>query len=284
MVNVNNDKPFLIPEGKYEVSDFSKVVPPPSNKSVVLWRYMDLAKLVMLLSNKQLHFARADVFPDRHEGSFTKPMWEKLEVQFAKRPGLRQIVSKMFKQHMKENAFVSCWCMGPESEAMWKLYCGDNYGVAITAAYQDIEASFINQDLLMTKVKYLDYQVDEFPLDKLFYPLFHKRRAFAYEQEVRIVEWCSDQMPVGMIVTGHPPTEEEKRAHEDELKLGEELKVERGKGILLEFDVETLARNIVVHPYAHEWYFDAVKLVVEKFTPVLREKVEWSSLRTEPLY
>ncbi|GAH63262.1 unnamed protein product [marine sediment metagenome] len=91
-------------------------------------------------------------------------------------------------------------------------------------------------------------------------------------------------MPVGMIVTGHPPTEEEKRAHEDELKRGEELKVERGKGISLEFDVETLIRTVVVHPYAHEWYFNAVKLVVEKFTPVLEEKVEWSSMRTEPLY
>ena len=280
---MNDDKPSLIPEGTYRASDFFNVVPPPSNKSVVLWRYIDLAKLVALLNDKKLHFARADVFKDRHEGSFTKPMWEKLEAQFAERPGLRETVSKFFKQHMKESAFVSCWCMEPESEAMWKLYCGDNYGVAITVVYRDIEASFINQGLLMTKVKYLNYQVDEFSLDMAFYPLFHKRLAFAHEKEVRIVKWFSEHIP-GKRDRDHTPTEEEKRIDEYELKRGEELKVERGIGILLEFDVGTLIRNIVVHPYAPEWYFNAVKLVVEKFTPVLEEKVEWSSLRTEPLY
>ena len=282
MVNVNNDKPFLIPEGKYEVSDFSKVVPPPSDKSVVLWRYIDLAKLVMLLSNKQLHFARADVFKDRHEGSITKRMWEKLEVQFKDRADLRKTVSR-FIRLVKESAFVSCWCKEPESEAMWKLYCGDNYGVAITVVYRDIEASFINCGLVMAPVQYLDYQVQEFPLDRALYPLFHKRLAFAYEKEVRIIKWCSEHLP-GKRVRDHTPTDEEKRADQYELKRGEELKAERGTGISLEFDVEALVRNIVVHPYAHEWYFNSVKLVVEKFTPVLGEKVEWSSLRTEPLY
>lgn len=280
---MNNDKPFPIAEGTYRASDFSNVVPPPSDKSVILWRYIDLAKLVALLNDKKLHFARADVFKDRHEGSFTKPMWEKLEVQFAERPGLRETVSEFFKQHMKESAFVSCWCMEPESEAMWKLYCGDNYGVAITVIYRDIEAFSINQGLLMTKVKYLNYQVDEFPLDMALYPLFHKRLAFAHEKEVRIVKWCSEHIP-GTRTRDHAPTEEEKGIDEYELKRGEELKVERGTGVLLEFDAETLIRNIVVHPYAPEWYFKAVKLVVEKFSPVLGEKAAWSSLRTEPLY
>lgn len=277
MVNMNNDNPFLIPEGRYRHSKFYNVVPPPCDKSVMLWRYMDLAKLVMMLSNKQLHFARADVFKDRHEGSFTTPMWEKLEDQFTKRPELRKTSSTFFKQHMKESAFVSCWCMEPESEAMWKLHCGDNYGVAITVVYQDIEAFFANQGLLITKVKYLNYQVEEFPLDMLFYPLFHKRLAFAHEKEVRIIKWHSEHIP-GKRVRGHTPTDREKKLDEYELKG------ERGKGISLEFDVERLVRNIVVHPYAHEWYFNTVKLVVEKFTPMLKEKVEWSPMRTEPLY
>ncbi|MBM3254221.1 MAG: DUF2971 domain-containing protein [Candidatus Omnitrophica bacterium] len=283
MVNVNDDKPFLIPEGGYRHSDFSNVVPPPSDKSVVRWRYIDLARLVALLNDKKLHFSRADVFKDRHEGSITKPMWEKLKIQLAKRPELRKTMSNFFERYMKESAFVSCWCMEPESEAMWKLYCGDNYGVAITVVYRDIEAFFINQGLLMTKVKYLNYQVEEFPLDMSFYPLFHKRQAFAHEKEVRIIKWCSEHIP-GKRVRGHTPTEEEKRIDEYELKRGEELKVERGTGILLEFDVEKLIRNIVVHPYATEWYFEVVKVAVEKFTPKLVGKVRWSSMRTEPLY
>ena len=164
------------------------------------------------------------------------------------------------------------------------MYCGDNYGVAITVVYRDIEASFINKGLVIAPVKYLNYQIEGFSQDNLLYPFFHKRLAFAHEREVRIVKWCSDQMPVGMLETGHPPTEEEKRAHEDEVKRGEELRVERGTGISLEFDAEILVRTVVVHPYAPGWYFRVIKLVVEKFTPILVEKVKWSSMRTEPLY
>lgn len=272
-----------MPEGKYEFSDFSKVVPPPSNKSVVLWRYLDLAKLVALLSDRKLHLARADVFPDRHEGSITNGMMEALKRQFADRAEPSKQLSE-FRKLMKESIFISCWCKEPESEAMWKLYCRDNYGVAITVVYQDIEVSFVTQNgLYIAPVQYLDYQTQGFPQDNLLYPFFHKRPAFAYEEEVRIAKWCSEHLP-GKRVRDHTPTEEEERLDEYELKHGEELKVERGTGILLEFDVETLIRNIVVHPYAPEWYFKAVKLVIEKFTPVLGEKVEWSSLRTEPLY
>ena len=280
---MNAGKLFLMPEGKCEFSDFSKVVPPPSNKSVVLWRYLDLAKLVALLSDKKLHLARADVFPDQHEGSITNSMMEALKQQFADRAEPSKQLSE-FRKLMKESIFISCWCKEPESEAMWKLYCGDNYGVAITAAYQDIEVSFVAQNrLYIAPVQYLDYQTEGFPQDNLLYPFFHKRRAFAYEEEVRIAKWCSEHLP-GKRVRAHTPTEEEERLDEYELKRGEELKAKTETGILLEFDVEALVRNIVVHPYAPEWYFNAVKLVVENFIPALGEKVEWSSMRTEPLY
>jgi hypothetical protein len=283
MVNVHSDKPSPMPEKKEEFSKFSNVVPPPSDKSLVLWRYLDFAKLIGLLNDKKLHLARADVFQDRHEGSVTNSMIEALKVQFADRAELSKTLSR-FRKLVKENTFISCWCMEPESEAMWKLYCGDNYGVAITVVYRDIETSFINQGLVIAPVRYLNYQTDGFPQDNVLYPLFHKRLAFAHEREVRIVKWCSDQMPVGIPVTGHTPTEEEVKGCQDEVRRGEALKVERGRSISLEFDVEKLIKIIVVHPYAPEWYFGIVKLVVERFTPVLTGKVEWSSMRTEPLY
>lgn len=284
MVNMNNDKPFLIPEKKGGFSDFSNVVSPPSDKSVVLWRYLDLAKLVVLLNDKKLHFTRADVFQDQHEGSITKSMMETVKQQLADRAQLAVTLSR-FRRLVKESTFISCWCMDPESEAMWKLYCGDKYGIAITTIYRDIETYFTDRGLLVAPVKYLDYKVQGFPQDNLLYPFFHKRLEFAHEREVRIVEWCSDQMPVGIRVKGpDPPTEEEIKEHQDEIRRGEMLKAERGMGILLDFDAETMVKTIVVHPNAPEWYFRVIQLVVEKFTPILVEKVKWSSMRTEPLY
>lgn len=61
---MNNDKSFLMPEGTYKASDLSEILPDPSDKSIILWRYLDLAKLVALLNDKKLHFIRADVFRD----------------------------------------------------------------------------------------------------------------------------------------------------------------------------------------------------------------------------
>lgn len=274
---------FLVPEGnKSLLSKFSDVVPPSSDKSLILWRYLGLAKLIALLSDKKLHFARADILGDQHEGSITKSMMEAARQQYADRDNLSKIESGFRKKPMKESIFISCWCMEPESEAMWKLYCGDNYGVAITVVYRDIEAFSNSQGLHIAPVKYLDYQIDGFPRDNLLYPFFHKRLAFAHEKEVRIVEWCDDQLP-GISVEEYPPPADKKVADEHK-KRAEERKVERGTSILLEFDVETLVRTIVVHPYAPEWYFRVIKLVVEKFTPILVEKVKWSSMRTEPLY
>jgi hypothetical protein len=282
MGNVDNGKLFRIPEKK-ETSDFSNVIPGPSDKSVILWRYIDLAKLIALLNDKKLHFARADVFQDQHEGSITIRMREALKNQFADKVDLVETLSN-FRRLVKESTFISCWCMGPESEAMWKLYSGDNHGVAITVAYQDIEASCSAYRLHIAPVKYIDYQNEGFPQDNVLYPFFHKRQEFAYQKEVRIIKWCSDQMPIGMKVTNHQPTDEEKREHEAELKRGQKLKLERGPGISLEFDVEKLVRDIVVHPYAPEWYFRIVKFAVERFAPIMLGKVRWSSMRTEPLY
>jgi len=283
MTIVNNDKSFLMPEGTYEASDFSEVLPGPNDKSIMLWRYLDLAKLVALLNDKKLHFARADVFQDQHEGSITTRMWQALKEQFADRTELGKTVST-FRRLVKESTFISCWCVEPESEAMWKLYCGDNNGVAITASYQDIEVSDIMRGLFMAPVKYIDYQREGFSQGNSLYPFFHKRRAFEHEREVRIVKWCSDQMPVGMQVKGHQPTEEEKRLHEDEIERGEQLKAARGTGISLAFDIDGLIREIVVHPYAPDWYFGVIKLVVQNLAPQMVGKVRWSSMRTEPLY
>lgn len=44
-------------------------VNPPSNPDVPIWSYMDLARLVSLLSHRALWFSRADLLGDPHEGA-----------------------------------------------------------------------------------------------------------------------------------------------------------------------------------------------------------------------
>ena len=166
-----------------------------------------------------------------------------------------------------------------DSDAMWHLYCGEEYGVAITATYQDIEANLPDSSFKMARVIYKDYQNEGFPQDNLIYPFFHKRTAFAHEREVRIVKIKYDQLE-GVRVENHL-TEAQ---IQEEVKLKQMLKVETGMVIPIEWDVIKTIRDIVVHPDAPNWYFAVVKEVINKFIPELGQRVIWSSMRSEALF
>ncbi len=257
----------------------------PPDKSVLVRRYIDLARFTALLGDKKLHLARPDTFRDQHEGSITEPMEATLEHQFSDRPGLLATISE-YRKKAKESVFISCWCILPtESEAMWRLYCGDEYGVAIAVEYQRLESVFVGRGRTMAPVTYIDYQRQGFPQGNTMYPFFHKRKAFEHEQEVRLVEWHSDQGLIGMRVdVSDPPTPEEVKEYEAEVRRAPELKKERGTGIFFDFNVDELVKDVIVHPDAPEWYHKVVHEVTQKFAPLLAEKVRWSSMRTTPRF
>jgi hypothetical protein len=48
-------------------------------------------------------------------------------------------------------------------------------------------------------------------------------------------------------------------------------------------ELEKLAREIVIDPYAPEWFEKVVKAVVAKFAPALGDRVTWSSMKAELL-
>lgn len=279
MPNNELDESLLLPEKRGIGSRFEDVVPGPRDKEAVLWRYLDLAKLIALISERKLYLMCADAFKDKHEGSVTDPMIRTLKEQFLGK-SFNIVTLSNFRKKLKESTFISCWCMGPaESEAMWKLYCGEEHGVAITATYQDIEASLPDSSFKMAPVIYLDYQNEGFPQDNLIYPFFHKRKAFAHEWEVRIVKIKYDQLE-GSRVENHLT----KAQYQEEVKLKQLIKVETGMVIPIELDVINTIRDIVVHPDAPDWYFAAVKEVVNKFIPELGQRVVWSTMRSEPLF
>ena len=116
----------------------------PDNPDTKVWRYIDLPKLIFLLDKGTLFFPRADILKDPHEGSVTS-MGKNLLVSFWKQYGLDDIDEEMSKIHMKARhcTYISCWHMNEfESEAMWKLYCPNNQGVALQTTYRKLKESF----------------------------------------------------------------------------------------------------------------------------------------------
>ena len=56
-----------VPENHLKLDGFQ-----PEDRSIRLWRVMDLPRFVSLLHRRSLHFSRLDQFEDSLEGQFTE--------------------------------------------------------------------------------------------------------------------------------------------------------------------------------------------------------------------
>ena len=169
--------------------------PQPGDSSIRVWRYLDLAKFIWLLDNEKLYLSRLDLLNDPHEGTTPKLLAALRDQQF-RYLGAEQLVTQIpqINQQSRKSMYVNCWHLGnSESEAMWRLYCPGDNGVAIQTTYKNLVDS-VDSDrfLYIGAVTYIDYESQGFPLNNAFYPVMHKRISFAHEQEVRLVKTLSE--------------------------------------------------------------------------------------------
>ncbi len=235
--------------------------PQPEDGYIKVWRYMDLAKFVWLLTHKQLFFTRLDLLSDTHEGSVT-PLTAKGINEFLRRRGLTaswEQLSKAYRE-ARSTTYVNCWYAGnTESEAMWRLYCGAGHGVAIQTTYDGLVDSIKDAyDTYIGVVNYIDYDREWFPSANMFYPVMHKRLAFAHENEVRLVT-----SPSKYRASPPEPTP---------------------LGLTLDWDPASRVEALYVDPYAPEYYFDVVQSVVSSLAPNLAPKLVWSQMKAVPFF
>lgn len=257
-------------------------------EDTVLLRYMSFAKFVAMLSRRALHLCRLDALgeKDRFEGSLPRGQREKIirdlvrDLQENPPPELvaarerMQSSGRVIEWHaeaqvraytlaLRRSAYVSCWSQGPESEAMWRLYCEGNEGVAMVTTYGKLRASLSDPNLLISPVRYIDYRRDRLPGREYIHQLIHKRIGFLHEREVRVIYWSRDNF---RIVGPHeevPPSEQ---------------------SVLVPWDVESAVEQIIVSPFAPHWYPDAVGAVLRAFCPPLAERLTPSELGEEPIF
>jgi hypothetical protein len=155
---------------------------------------------------------------------------------------------------IRQQLFVSCWHLGShESEAMWRIYCGRQDGVAIVLPYSRLRDSISAPDTHIGTVEYIPYETGIFKRFGQFSPGMHKRREFEYEFEARIVQ--------RRIITSasEPP-----------------------RSAALSWDPEAHIERIVISPYSRPWFADIVRGIVERAAPKLADKVESSSMSKPP--
>ena len=254
-----------------EVKDPGTKIAIPLGEAV-LWRYMDLAKLLALVSNRTLFFAALDKLGDRFEGRWSERTFEIIRGrdELWIHDGHDHVVVEDKTQDQRLNfpkedsnwsadetvnhwnrvirhgasrqpTFVNCWYEeAEESEAMWKLFASQQYGVAVRTTAARLVSSFTKQlpDYL-GRVVYIAYDKHLIPVTE-FPPVFFKRRAFMHEREVRVV-----------VAPQH-------RAKKSDVETG-------SVGIEYEIDPEYLIEAVVVSPYSPEWLLNVVQSTLRKF-------------------
>lgn len=253
-----------------------------------LLRYMSFAKFVAMLSSRSLHLCRLDELgdKDRFEGSLPRGQHERLvreliqELEKNPPPALidarkrwtsaRRDVEweaeaqlRAYTLALRSSTYVSCWSQGPESEAMWRLYCEGHEGVAMVTTLAKLRRSLDNADVLISPVRYIDYREETLPGRDYLQQLVHKRIAFEHEREVRVLHRPQAPLRIGL---PFEPT---------------------GSGPLNKFiswDAERALDCLILSPFAPEWYPDAVSAVVKSFAPALAERLKLSELGADPVF
>lgn len=226
-----------------------------------IWRYMDFAQFVSLLSTGTLYFARADKFGDDFEGTLPKPTVRRLRdewggVESKDGNDIFELKKQDWKS-LKKSTFLNCWHKNEyESVAMWEQY--SNEGIAIQSEYFRLSDSLgeivdengdrvypdITAHINIFPVEYKNY--NEFDLEgtsHLSNPYQYKRKSFEHESEIRAH------------ISKLPPTWREEEPSEDELDTGLSVSV----------DLEKLIENVFVAPSSKSYVHEAVESVAEEY-------------------
>lgn len=236
----------------------------PSDLNTKVWRYIDFAKLVSLLSRSQLFFPRADRLGDPFEGSYPKKNVAKRSEE-SKELGnelakyIPSMLSKIFKKWCSYT-FISCWHLNNyESAAMWKLYLQGGEGIAIQSTVKRLCDSFrpCKQDVYVGLVDYVDYDEDligNSPLSSFL----HKRKSFEHEREVRAIF----QKKVDILAARLPRKQK--------------------RGYYLAVDLSILVERVYVSPFSQDWFFELVKSIITTYK--MNFEVRRSRLEDDPVY
>ena len=162
---------------------------------------------------------------------------------------------------------VNCWHESEyESEAMWRIYAGDKYGLAIKTNVRTLAGSFVKRHPdAIAKVEYIPHDEYLIPLG-FAHPLFFKRKNFDFEREVRVIvtDLLEYQSGDGNGDSEHPVC----------------LPDVTDDGQYYDIDPKQLIHQIVISPYAKPWLFELTQSVTKKYG--LDIPVVQSSLNQKP--
>lgn len=250
---VNRDEGEFLPVGdiSIESKDGRRITtkdrnwrPNNYNEDGTIFRYRDIEQYESILRDQYLWFARPDQFDDPFEGSLPrKNIEERIEHYGEREEEIRGLIRFVHRYLI----YVSCWYNEDhESEAMWKLHSENGNGLAIKSTPSKLKSAMEASDkAVFGRIKYKDYESYKIDATSPIAPIFHKRNAFKYESEFRVLlQFNGDSRG------GTDPTA---------------LKDLQPVGIPISTEIEDLVEEVVVSPTASEEYKSDVRSVTEEY-------------------
>jgi len=155
----------------------------------IIWKYMDFAKFMSLISKNALCFSRVDEFNDQWEGvpprlylkffkGMDKETYKTSMEYFSSVNGKKYAPAALIKDEddikkLRKRTFAHCWHeQAVESAAMWKIYGGNTNAIAITSTL----AKFKN---VLERIKTTDYPDSKIHINKVVYINHHNEKSYS---------------------------------------------------------------------------------------------------------
>jgi hypothetical protein len=219
---------------------------PPDD--TIIWRYMDLTKLLAMCARSALHLCRMDHLRDPWEGKWPQGILDGYRAAMKSAvPTIREEVSQLIGSDAWQiTFFVNCWHESPvESAALWAQY-GLSGGLAIRSTIGHVKrACQSSEPFVMGRVRYIDYDQPDSTVmfGNLLTPAFLKRASFNHEQEVRLLRFKLPSTDSGFILNAS-------------LAQGfEELPIA----------LPDLVESVHISPECPEWHVKPIQQALQKF-------------------
>lgn len=227
--------------------------PQPVNPDGMLWRYLDLPKLVSLLARSELYLTQLASLDDPLEGRYPPSVRQEMvdcwQTEVAAKhnihisPGYPADTQESL---MRASLYVNCWCLQDhESEAMWRIYGGTS-GVAVRTQYRNL-AHALPPDVYIGQVQYIEPDERQFPFQNALDLAMFKRHFFKHEAECRVVKWSIRERP-------------------DNKNLVDTDFERYPAGEWIPVKIREAITDVMVSPLAPDWFHECVNFVVDRFS------------------
>lgn len=236
------------------------------------WRYFTFPKFISLLTYQALWFAKLKILEDGLEGLI--PEATKHEMRLANQVYMQQFASPEFHAQIdewpernerdgRELTVASCWFLcEDESLEMWQQYGAGPEAVAVKSTigrlYRSVYVVRDESVSHMGPVSYVDHSthvMTQHHAHQAFERAFLKDRArFAHEKELRIAT-LNIKTSACAAPDGKPYTPEQLE--------GAGSNNFENPGLYVGVNLSTLIEQVVVTPYAQDWFHLLVHRIIE---------------------